>query len=48
MSFTVAARKGGRGGPGTGDEETLLQWVLLMLAAAFGIAELGVLRMRKK
>lgn len=48
VSFTVAARKGGRGGPGTGDEETLLQWVLLMLAAAFGIAELGVLRMRKK
>ena len=48
VSFTVTATKGGRGGPGTGDEETLLQWVLLMLAAAFGIAELGVLRMRKK
>ncbi|MBR0379232.1 MAG: hypothetical protein IJH62_01575 [Mogibacterium sp.] len=39
---------GGRGGPDTGDEETLPQWVLLMLAAIFGIAEIRVLRMRKR
>lgn len=45
VSFIVVGRNGG---PDTGDGETLPQWVLLMLAAIFGIAELGVLKMRKK